>query len=611
MKKWASGAILLAMVLSSVVPFASRAVYLDEHLYLHIAESAVENNWLFPQDTEYIFFGTRTTNLAAHTHLPLGEYCLAVMLQLFGGFGEIPFRLLWGVFSLIAVLGFYRLAGHFTKSPLLVASLFAVSPAFFVMSPTLMMDVPMLGFFLIGLAFYFDHVRGQTDRLWLASLCFLLSAGFGYTTLIPLGCLFIWAIAAKRPIREFFAVAAAPLVVFLWMIVMRTHFGEIPAVRVVQYFLSHASFRNNLLPTFSFLGGVSLIPWLFLGIIDVPRKFVIAAFSVAVVLILSLLHSWESLYSRIWFVVLGSSGFGLLTVFAVQSIQKNSLRKFQGHGFLVLWLPSTLLFFMFAAEMINARYILLSLPPLFLVLFSHIRPKAATAVIAATMGLSLLLATGDSRFVNSYRNWVEETIVPLEQQGFRIWNAAESGLRFYLERKGIETLDAEDIRPRGADLIVKQASFSYGLSEELNPLLLSILKKELTDDFPIRTFAAEAGAGFHDSHFGLVPFSFSRAPLDRLDVSQVSPFLTNLPQVVPEDFSSVPVWFPGGVQLKQVQPEMRFDIHMPRDTEIEYELEGEGSVYTDSEGITLKKTDTGPAIWKNFRIIPSAWAKRD
>lgn len=216
-------------------------------------------------------------------------------------------------------------------------------------------------------------------------------------------------------------------------------------------------------------------------------------------------------------------------------------------GILFIWLPATLLFFMLAGEMVNARYILHSLPPLFLVAFSRVHRTAAISTLAATLLLSSILSIEDYRFVNSYREWVTKVIIPLQQQGFRIWSATESGLRFYLEQRGIQTLDNTDIRPRGGDLIVRQASFHYGLSKDLEPLLISIAEKDLMEPFPIRTFARAAGAGFYDSHFGIVPFSFSHVPLDHLELAQVSPFVSDLPQVVPADFSSVPVWFPGGV----------------------------------------------------------------
>jgi hypothetical protein len=607
MKSWVPGAVLIALVLCSVVPFAARAVYLDEHLYLHIAESAIVNDWRFPQDTQWIFFGTRLDNLAIHTHPPVGEYFLALMLKFLGPFEEIRFRLIWGIFSLITVLGFHRVARHFTKNPVAVAALFAVSPAFFVISPTLMMDMPMLAFFLLGLGFYLDNLEGKQRRLLPAVTCFTLSAGTGYTILAPMGCLFIWAISQRRPIRELGALAVAPAALLAWLVAMKIHFGVLPAIGVVEYLTEHFSLLGNLLPIFSFLGGVSLFPWLFLALVDIPHKRWLAILSVTIAALLSLLHDWPGWQARIWFVALASSGIGLLIAFIFKSMPRDSDEFPAARGLLLLWAPATLLFFFLSAEMICARYILLCLPPIFLIAFNNMRRAAAIPAIAVTLILSIAIAAGDYRFVNSYRDWVAQTIVPLQRQGFRIWSATESGLRFYLEKNGIATLDNLDVRPRGGDLIVRQASFAYGLSDQLGSLLLPIWKTDLGDRYPIRTFVAAAGAGFHDSRFGPVPFSISSAPLDHLELVQVSPFVIKLPQVVPEDYSSVPVWYPGGVLLKQVQPEMRFPIQMPRDVAVEYELEGNGTVELSEKDITLKKSGAEAVVWKNFRIIPKTW----
>ena len=190
------GLCLCALVLAGILPFAARAVYLDEPQYLHVAKAAILHNWRFPQDTSWVFFGKNYANLAAQTHLPVAVLMTA-LLKLVGRFDEVRFRLLFAIFPLLAVLSFYRLARRFTANPLTVSCLFAASPAFFVLSPTLMMDIPMLAFFLAGVAFYLDGMD-RAARLWASSTCFLLAAGTGYTVMVPLGCLFIWAVASSR-----------------------------------------------------------------------------------------------------------------------------------------------------------------------------------------------------------------------------------------------------------------------------------------------------------------------------------------------------------------------------------------------------------------------------
>jgi hypothetical protein len=62
------------------------------------------------------------------------------------------------------------------------------------------------------------------------------------------------------------------------------------------------------------------------------------------------------------------------------------------------------------------------------------------------------------------------------------------------------------------------------------------------------------------------------------------------------------------VLLKQVQPEMKFPIIIPKGATAAYTLEGEGSLEMSENGIVLKKANTSPAIaWKNFRLIPAGF----
>src|SRR5262245_22147570 len=128
--------LLTAVVLATVIPFSSRAVFMDEHIFLKIARN-VQTNWLFPQDTPSVFFGIPMANFAAHTHPPVGEYYLALIYRLLGHFNEVWFRMFFSVFAIVAVLSFYKLARRFTAEPLYVSLLFALTPAFFVYAPTL------------------------------------------------------------------------------------------------------------------------------------------------------------------------------------------------------------------------------------------------------------------------------------------------------------------------------------------------------------------------------------------------------------------------------------------------------------------------------------------
>ena len=577
--------LLAAVVLAAVVPFSSRAVFMDEHIFLQIARSA-QSHWLFPQDTPGIFFGTPVANFAAHTHPPVGEYCLALIYSVLGRFDEVSFRILFSLFAIIAVFAFYHLAQRFTAQPLYVTVLFAVTPAFFVYAPTLMMDIPMLAFLLAGFAFYFEHLEGKRRALLLASVCFVLAAGTGYTAIVPLGCFFFGLILARRPMKELLSVAAAPAVLAGWLIGMTVHFGAFPLLQTVRFFTSQGSVRMNFLGTLTFLGGVTVFPWIAVG----RRVSPVVTF-----LALAAMYApWPARVYPIWIAVLASSGIAMLVLFTLSAKKLILSAQNNGETFLLLWAPVTLLFFILIGDMINARYILLAVPALYLIIFRETTEGRLISIIVPTSCLSVVLAYADFCFVNANRDWVERTVVPLQQQGFRVWSGAESGLRFYLEQKGIASLTTEDTRPAPADLVVRHAGFPfrYALSDRLEPLLIVLKTFTLENRFPIRTFNAVSRAGMHDSRLGLAPFTLSRAPLDRIEITELCP----LPGAV---------YGPKGPLFKQTETEREFQMQIPSNSRIEYELQGgDGIVAISDHGFRLIKGKSPVIVWRNFQIVP-------
>ena len=96
-------------------------------------------------------------------------------------------------------------------------------------------------------------------------------------------------------------------------------------------------------------------------------------------------------------------------------------------------------------------------------------------------------------------------------------------------------------------------------------------------------------------HPGLVPFTFSRAPFDRIEIAEVSP----LPGAV---------WSPDGPIFKQSERQREFPMRLPSNSKIEYDLEGDGTVAVMSNGIQLIKGSPPVIVWRNFRIVPKQFA---
>src|SRR5688572_649943 len=71
--------LLACTVLANIAWFSDRAVFIDENLFLGVARMTRDMGILASGD--WLFFGGYTP-LAAHTHSPFGEYCLALLLAL-------------------------------------------------------------------------------------------------------------------------------------------------------------------------------------------------------------------------------------------------------------------------------------------------------------------------------------------------------------------------------------------------------------------------------------------------------------------------------------------------------------------------------------------------
>jgi hypothetical protein len=595
---------LALFVLTDVAIFSSRAVHLDEPFFIALAKTPRDYG-LFFRDSQWVFFGLLYPMFGGGSHPPAVSYYVAALYSLFGEFREVPFRLFYSLFGIAAAFGFYGLARRRCTHPLAVTLLFLASPAFFVMSETLMMDVPMLGFLLLGLHFYFERDDGEPARPAAAAICFSLSALSGYTTLVPLACLFVSVLLTGQPKRRLLPIASAFCVLGLWLLTMMLYYDKNPVDPVVRYFQSLNSMAHNLIATPSFIGGVTVAPWLFL-VMRRDRKaspllIIVSALSA---LLLSIFIDWKSIRYGLTFIVLASSGIALLLTFGAEGLQTLKHKWTTLDLLLFLWLPTTAAFFVLVGQFISARYVLLAMPPLYLTLFNRATARTIAFAGVPTLVLSVLVATADYRFVNTYPEWVAAHVDPLQKQGFHVLGAAESGLRFYLEQRGIPTLSTSDLRPKGGDLIVRHSTlYKYSLAEDVETMLTVIESDALYDRFPIRTFSQEAGAGFHGSSMGVLPYALSRVPHDRLEIAEVNPLVIALPQVA-KDGQVTPMWSKEGPILIQRVPELSYRLRLPQRTELKYELDGEGSMEIVNDRLTLRKIQAEPIVWKNLRIVP-------
>ena len=232
---------------------------------------------------------------------------------------------------------------------------------------------------------------------------------------VTLACLGLIMVISGRPLKELACIAAAPAALAVWLAAMTVHFGEFPLKQTLSYLLLQGvtprpvmeilglkltTIGLNTLATVSFLGGVLVFP----GTIRLKqRRSWMGAAGLAVILsFLAPSSMMPTLLYRLWFVVLAM--FGIMILAACTGSAIHIIRSGINNGgepVLILWVPAVLLFFILVAEVITARYLLLAVPAIYLIVFRESSRSDLIATIVPTAVLSLILAYADTAFVNA------------------------------------------------------------------------------------------------------------------------------------------------------------------------------------------------------------------
>ena len=456
------------------------------------------------------------------------------------------------------------------------------------------MDIPMLAFLLAGFALYFEHVQGRRRALVLASVCFVLAAGTGYTALVPLGCFFIGLLAGAAPLarigkrrggaRRAGALAGGNDDPFRRISVDAT-VQLLRVARLSRHQLSRDADVPGRRDRFPLAGGREA---------SFSRRDLHRACGDVRAL------ACHAIYP-IWIAVLASSGIAMLVLFALAARRLILSGKNHGEGFLLLWVPATLLFFIVVGDMINARYILLTVPALYLVIFRDTSEAPADfddradGFPVGRFGLcGLLICECQSRLGRANRRSATTArFSRVERRRIRAFG-------FIWSRKASSALTTTRARaPTPADLVVRHAGFPfrYSLSDRLEPLL--VVLKNVHARKPI-------------SRFG--PLMQCHAPgcttagwdwrLSRFHGRHSTELKSQSCVLFPGA-----VYGPKGPIFKQTEAEREFQMKLPANSKIEYEVQGgDGIVAVTDHGFRLIKGKSPVIVWRNFQIVPKQFA---
>lgn len=525
--------LLLALAL-----FLNKPAHIDDAVFLRQAEQILKAP-LRPFDFEMNWDGVPERAFDFHIDPPLLPYYLALVIGLLGR-SEAALHASCLIFPVLALMSFYYLARRFTPHcPLLSVLLFMSCPCFFVTATSLMVDVPVLSFYVAAVAlFVWGNDRHRLKAMALGGVAAALAVATKYVglTLVPL--LIAYVVMKRRRSRRALLVLLIPVGVFgLWCLHNLHFYGRIHLASSSKYLhVGHIDLWGKLLGNLSFLGGATILPPLFLLLVR-RKRAALWQVGLAVAAAVGLSHSFlqardyalPTAVAAVLFISGSLLALGHVTL-------KQTTEPSTDQGFLLLWLWGILIFNLLI-EFAAVRFVLLAAPPLVLLFVRHIERKGEVARRLCAVGavlngvLCLALAYADCEWAATYRSLARRPPAAIEDPAPahipkpKVQFLGHWGWQHYLEGRGYEPMDvSRPERLSEADfLIVPDTALLPGTPQWITTHLRThrpCWSKRVESGFPVRVMHRDrnAKAGFYCHVWGLLPYAVSRCSLEQFDL---------------------------------------------------------------------------------------------
>jgi 4-amino-4-deoxy-L-arabinose transferase-like glycosyltransferase len=572
-------AVIALVVIGCAVPFLTQPFHMDDNFYMDLARN-IRVDPLYPYSAPYDFGGLHAADTASHSHPPLQVYFLAAM-QRFAGEGEGRERIYHSValiFPLLAVVSFYFIAALFVERPIWPALALAVCPLLQIMEHTLMMDVPMLAYWLAATSCFLWAVELNRKSLYAACALFLFAAMFNSYQSVALVPLLGFYLIRKRGRTLGWISLLLPVAAMAgWITMSSIHYGRMILGETVKFVEARnpatlSMFGTKLLALLEYQGWLIVFPFFLLYILarGLKGRLLGLALIAAVYLAQARVPAYRPVDKAIFVlgVVVGifitAQLFGLLAkAFSKEKTEAAGFGCVEAQ-FIVLWYFGVAAYCLILFAEGSARYVLPLVPPVLVFYFRRLEvteaseyraespPLLNSAMVASgslvlSLAWGMFLAQADFEFARIYPRAAAtfSRMFP----GLDSYLTGEWGFRYYFRQIGVKTLPADESSVLGGSLIVKPAlAMPFDLPGDLDSMTISRPLARLSFDLktPFRTMDLQSPAGFYSTFWGLSPFSLSTRSLETLEIRQVSFMIERLPFARAECTTGVLPW-PGYV----------------------------------------------------------------
>ncbi len=534
---------LAALTVLPLLPFLPSAISIDAPVFVAVARRILEAP-ADPFGFQMIWDPTSPDVASFNRNPPLLSYWIAPWV---GWFGEKDWLLhaLVLPFPLVAALAFFGIARRLCGVGFGPAALLVTTPAFFVLSTNVLLDVPMLAFLLLAVYAFLRGSEGEGTARWQWAAGFAAAAAgltkyvaFATAPLLAAACVLLAPRTAARALRVLLPPLAAWTLWGLWTAHLygEPHFLGSTDV-VFDRGMKASEILNQVVSAPVYCGAALLFPiaWWASRLVRGGRGSELAVVGVllgtaAAYFVLPKGEPPRRNPLEVEEAVLAALGFAGAFATCVASLAPRRSVATAEDRFLSLWLGGFVVWSLFLNWHVNAADALLAAPPLLLVLFRHadLRPgrRFVAVGVVLQLALSVLLAAADAIQADFYRSAAERIAAEIGDRPGARWHVGHWGFQHYLAKHGFQAVVPPQYghsELHEGDWVASARNVSQlDVSRDLNRVrLTAVWTWTGTSPIPLRTTNADASAGFYSHHAGYVPFAWSWLPVDEVGLGRV------------------------------------------------------------------------------------------
>ncbi len=553
--RWSSSysyALLGVLTIACLLPFSGRAFHTDDTLFV-MAARQISQHPLNPYGFSLVWDTSLERMADVTKNPPLACYYGAAVGRI-AGWSERAFHVAFLVPALAVVLGTYRLAKHYTRSPLLAALATLLTPGILVSACSVMCDVMMLALWVWAVILWIEGL--QPRKAWyLAGSGVLIAASaltkyFGAALILLLAA---YSFALLRRLGNWMWYLLIPVGALLgyelWTHALYGHglvssaadfasaqraFGQVPRLSMTLIGLSFTGGCTLSVLVFSPLtwsrrAAGLVVAGSALAASALIFGWVYTGLRVGGVLAVDALRAhWGLAGSQLALFIAG----GLFTL--ALAITDFWNRRSADSLLLGLWVLGTFVFVSLLNWTVNGRSVLPLIPAAGILTVRRLESmhdawtrSLILQVVGALMVsgvLSIWLADADSRLANLAREAAHRVQWHASNEFGTLWYEGHWGFQYYMEQLGALPVDDHDPRIRPGDRVIVPENNTEIADLPGDMFFQQEAALELANSSLATTISWQLGAGFYSSYWGPLPFTFGSVPPERYVLLRAIPF---------------------------------------------------------------------------------------